>query len=142
MNVGVALPIGGDSFGHDRMCHRAFEGYGEASSLTLRHRANGFQGPPCLLEQTGRLVLHGGTGFGQVDPAPGPFEQKRAELIFQCDDGTADRRLRHVEALGCGPKAKILRDRQKVTKLPEFHNPCSLGIREYLLVIDWVSKET
>ena len=55
------------------------------------------------------------------DASLGPVEQPDAELLLELADLLADRGLRHVQALRRAAEVQLLRDRDEVPQVTEFH---------------------
>ena len=65
------------------------------------------------LKQARGLLPEQPAGRRQVDAAVQPFKQPAAHLLLKIADGMRNRRLGHVERLGCPGKAQRIADSLK-----------------------------
>jgi hypothetical protein len=63
----------------------------------------------------------GAAGVGEVDPTCGAVEQNDAEFAIELPDRVRERRLCHVEPLGCTPEVALFRDGDEVAELAQIH---------------------
>ena len=61
------------------------------------------------------------TRLSQINTLPNAIKQRHPQLRLQHADLPAQRRLRHMQSLGCGRNAQILGGGDEVTKLVKFH---------------------
>ena len=70
-------------------------------------------------------------GRGQLDLALVAQQQRRADLLLELADLLAQRRLRHVQALGRAAEVQLLGDDDEVAQVAELHGVMmSVGIAE------------
>jgi hypothetical protein len=88
--------------------HPGGEAEPQLALLTARVGARGLLGGPRRLHRGASRREHGGSGLGELDRAPGPGEQRHAELPLQPADLLAQGRLRDVESLRRTPEVQLV----------------------------------
>ena len=77
-----------------------------------------------LGKEAQRAGIQQRSGVGEADATSAAIEEHRVELAFEQADLLAERRLRHVEALGGPPEVQFLGNRHEVSKPLKVHASC------------------
>jgi hypothetical protein len=69
-----------------------------------------------------RFTKEDGSRCGKLNGSLRPVEELDAKLLFQVEDGLANRGLRHVQATRRLAVVQVMRNADKVTQMSKLHN--------------------
>lgn len=123
LNVNVGMPLAKGP--NDERKEREVDPRGEAHHQTIHLAAlrplRRLRRALDMEQDRLRLVKEDAPRFRQLDPAPGPIEERDAELRLELQDLLAERRLSHAEAKRGPTEMQLLRDGHEIPEMPKLH---------------------
>ena len=107
--------------GHDREQRRADEVDAQVAGLAGVDPARGGDRAVELAQQLTGVAQERLPGGRELHPAAGPRQQLAAELFLQRADLLAEWRLGDVQPRGGAAEVQLLRDRDEISQLAQFH---------------------
>ena len=126
---GQSVPGDPDDLRHEPVRRGAGDSHAQDARGAATYFRDVDRGGVDVREDLRRPLDQQASGRGEVDAAGGALEEPGAQLRLELLDLLGQRGLRHVEALGGAAEVALLRDREEVAQVPQFHrtSPSSLS---------------